>query len=158
MKQLLIFCLMALLAFGIDLTVIDESRFTDIPITVNVTGEVIDPGPVSVSRDATVADVLKLKEPSADADLSVLNPDTVLKDHDLLVIPAKKEEIEPPRISINTADAEELTALNGIGPSTAEKIIAYRQEHGLFQNLQELMNVPGIGQTKYNAILDQITL
>jgi competence protein ComEA len=48
-------------------------------------------------------------------------------------------------VDLNSATAEQLDALPGIGPSTAAKIVAYRQEHGAFRSLSELDAVPGIG-------------
>ena len=71
---------------------------------------------------------------------------------------SKKQESENQRISINTATANDLTALPGIGEAMAERIIAYRNEHGLFQTIDELRNVKGIGERKYEALEDLITL
>ena len=59
-------------------------------------------------------------------------------------------------ININAATAEELTALPGIGPSLAERILAYRSQVGSFSRPEELLNVDGIGQGKLEAILDLI--
>ena len=56
-------------------------------------------------------------------------------------------------ININSADKQALMSLPGIGESKAEAILSYRAEHGPFTNLNELLNVPGIGQ----AILDEIS-
>ena len=53
---------------------------------------------------------------------------------------------------------EELETLDGIGESTAKKIIKYRDEVGFFKSIDELMNVAGIGEAKYNAIKDDITI
>jgi competence protein ComEA len=53
---------------------------------------------------------------------------------------------------------EDLCKLTGIGEGTAEKIIAYRNEHGLFQSIEELKKVSGIGEAKYAKIQDQICL
>lgn len=58
------------------------------------------------------------------------------------------------RIDLNHADADELTALPGIGPVLAEAIVAYREENGPFRTLEELMRVPGIGESVYQGIRD----
>lgn len=61
-------------------------------------------------------------------------------------------------LDLNTATAEELTALPGIGPALAERIAAYRTEHGPFSAPEELMEVPGIGEAKYAALEGRITV
>ena len=61
-------------------------------------------------------------------------------------------------IDINTADAEPLTALPGIGEVLAERIVAYRSEHGLFASPEELLEVEGIGDGKYSALEGLITV
>ena len=61
-------------------------------------------------------------------------------------------------ININYADKTELDKLPGIGPSLAERIVEYRQENGSFQDLNDLKNVPGIGDAKFNQIKDKISL
>jgi len=61
-------------------------------------------------------------------------------------------------IDINQAGMAELDSLPGIGPSTAEKIIEYRNSAGLFTTIEEIMNVPGIGEAKFNQIKDLITV
>lgn len=67
------------------------------------------------------------------------------------------EPTKPSVININTATAEDLQLLPGIGPLLAERIIAYREENGLFEIPGELMNVPGIGEKKLEEIWDHIT-
>ncbi len=158
MKQLLIFLVLICIAFGIDKRVIRESDLNQDPIVINVAGEVSNPGPVTAEPYTTVREILEQADPTEEADLSGLNPDMVLNDHDVLNIPKQKPPEETKRISINLSDAEELTSLKGIGPSTARKIVEYRNEHGLFQKTEDLMNVPGIGQAKYDALSDQISL
>lgn len=59
-------------------------------------------------------------------------------------------------ININTASQTELETLTGIGPSTALKIINYRKEAGKFKTIEDIKNVPGIGEAKFEAIKDQI--
>ena len=158
MRQLLIFLCMLATAFCLDFRTADLETIQGSTITVQVEGEVADPGPVTAHPYVTVQEVLEEVEVLPDADLTVLNPDMVLNDHDVLRIPAKKNESEPQRVSINTGTAEDLSKLPGIGPSTAEKIILYRSDHGLFQKTEDLMNVKGIGRARYDAIADLITL
>lgn len=61
-------------------------------------------------------------------------------------------------IDLNTAGCEELTALPGIGEVLAKRILAYREEHGPFGAVEELMLVEGIGEKKIEQILDKITI
>lgn len=59
-------------------------------------------------------------------------------------------------ININKADSKELQNLKGIGEALATTIIQYREENGKFKKIEELMNVPGIGEGKFNNIKDKI--
>jgi competence protein ComEA len=62
------------------------------------------------------------------------------------------------KININTATARELESLSGVGPKTADRIVAYRQQHGQFASVEQLLEVPGIGDNKLAAIEDMISL
>ena len=62
------------------------------------------------------------------------------------------------QVDINTATAEELTALPGVGEALAERIIAYREEHGGFRAAEELLEVKGIGESKFAEMKDWIIL
>lgn len=64
----------------------------------------------------------------------------------------------PLMVNINTATAQELEALPGIGPALAQRIIDYRAEHGDFSAPEELIKVKGIGESKLTDILDLITV
>ena len=55
-------------------------------------------------------------------------------------------------LNLNTADAESLQALPGIGPALASRIVAYRFEHGPFQTVEDLLRVPGIGPNRWERI------
>ena len=61
-------------------------------------------------------------------------------------------------ININTATAEELTQLKGIGEVIAQRIVDYRNENGAFSSIEEIMNVSGIGEKKFEAIRDNISV
>jgi len=61
-------------------------------------------------------------------------------------------------VDLNKASAEELMTLKGIGPKTAERIIAYRQEQGPFQTVDQLVMVKGIGNAKFEKLKNQITV
>ncbi len=61
-------------------------------------------------------------------------------------------------VNINTADADRLMTLTGIGKSKAEKIIAYRQSNGPFKSIEDIMNVSGIKQAGFDKIKDSITV
>lgn len=62
------------------------------------------------------------------------------------------------KININTATAEELSALQGIGETLSVRIIEYREEHGDFSGIEEIMKVNGIGESKFLSIKDYITI
>ena len=68
------------------------------------------------------------------------------------------DQVEPAKININTATAEELDALKGIGKAKAEAIVAYREEFGAFQSLEELTAVKGIGAATLEQNLPLLTL
>jgi competence protein ComEA len=56
------------------------------------------------------------------------------------------------KVNINTASAEQLTVLPGIGPKLAARIVEYRQKSGAFKSVQELMNVRGVGEKNLKKI------
>lgn len=60
-------------------------------------------------------------------------------------------------VNINTADAERLATLKGIGPALAQRIIDYREQNGAFKSVDDIKNVRGIGQKKFDAFKDKIT-
>ena len=62
------------------------------------------------------------------------------------------------KININTADAQSLTAVPGIGPKTAENILAHRQQNGAFQSVDDLVNVKGIGEKSLAKMKSYLTI
>ena len=63
-----------------------------------------------------------------------------------------------PVVNINTAPAEQLERLPGVGPRTAARIIEYRQKNGGFKKVEELMNVRGIGEKAFLRMKNQLTV
>ena len=124
-------------------------------ISVVIKGEVEKQGVYEMDLGSTLEDLLKSAKPYPDADLSSFSLQKRL--HHLELVVVKKKE-EKKLVSINSAGIEELTTLPGIGKTTAQKIIDYRQEKGSFLSLEELMNVKGIGKSKYEKIKGSITL
>ncbi|MBR4609241.1 MAG: ComEA family DNA-binding protein [Erysipelotrichaceae bacterium] len=124
-------------------------------ISVEIKGEVEKQGVYEMDLGSTLGDLLKSAKPYPDADLSSFSLQKRL--HHLELVVVKKKE-EKKLVSINSAGIEELTTLPGIGKTTAQKIIDYRQEKGSFLSLEELMNVKGIGKSKYEKIKGSITL
>jgi competence protein ComEA len=61
-------------------------------------------------------------------------------------------------VNINTATAAELETLSGIGPKTAKTIVEYREANGPFETIEDIMNVPGIGEGTFEKIKDGITV
>jgi competence protein ComEA len=59
-------------------------------------------------------------------------------------------------LNLNTATLEQLDTLDGVGPTTAEKILAYREEHGGFGSVDELGQIPGIGEKRLASLREQV--
>ena len=150
-------------------------------IVVYVTGAVKKPGLLELPLDARLDDALKAAEPSVNADLDILNPAQRLKDGQKIIVPYKLQNspdaleasvISPSisvgnaaaaqpgqiKININTADANLLEDIPGIGPALAQRIIDYRQQYGLFSSPEEIQNVSGIGPKTYENMASYITV
>lgn len=101
------------------------------------------------------------------ADADSVNLAEPLTDGQHIHIPTKEIFLQPQSIAassassdtvnINTADANELATLKGIGPALSQRIIDYRNEHGAFKSIDEIKNVSGIGEKKFAAFKDKIT-
>lgn len=158
MKQLLLFALLLFLTLAVDLKPFDLQALQTDTIHVYVQGEVEQEGVLELSRYATVEEALAHMVLNDQADCSMLNPLQILHDRDVIYIPRKKAETEERRISINTASTEQLSTLPGIGPAMAERIISFRTENGLFQTLEDLQKVKGIGPRLFEKLKDRICL
>ena len=153
-----------------------EIEKEDDEIVVHVTGEVENEGIVKVKKDSRLIDVIEEAGGTTDeADLSKVNLAYTVEKKQKIYIPNTQEPIEEyvtddagegvipeeaktnkGKVNINTAKQTELETLNGIGPSTALKIIDFRNENGEFKKIEDIKDVPGIGESKYESIKDDI--
>jgi len=140
-------------------------------IVVYVCGAVVNPGVYSLLEGSRVKEAVEAAGDFApDADRVRINLARRLSDGEQVYIPRVGEEVlpvTPPaaapgplggKININTATAEELDTLPGIGPAYAERIIKYREEFGPFKKIEDIKKVRGIGDATFEEIKDLITV
>jgi len=138
-------------------------------VTVHVAGAVRDPGVYRLAPRSRVVDAVRRAGGArARADLSALNLAARLEDGRQVVVPLRPRAGEPlpaaggtasapaGPIDINTATAEQLDELDGIGPGMAGSILEYRKEHGGFGSVEELGQVPGIGEKRLAALREKV--
>ncbi|HSR15272.1 MAG TPA: ComEA family DNA-binding protein [Gemmatimonadales bacterium] len=127
-------------------------------ITVHVSGRVRNPGLVAVPAGSRVADAIAAAGGAlAEADLGALNLAAPLADGQHLVVSsAVSPEPGDGRVRVNTAGPAELEALPGVGPVLAARIVEYRERHGPFVLVEDLLGVPGIGEAKLAALRDSV--
>ena len=131
------------------------------PLTVHVSGSVASPGLVSLPSGSRVADAIVAAGGALPgADLAALNLAAPLVDGQQLVVPQADDGMTAApadgRVRINTADATALEILPGVGPVLAQRIIAYREINGPFRTVEDLLEVPGIGEGKLAEIRDSV--
>ncbi|MCH4188052.1 MAG: ComEA family DNA-binding protein [Megasphaera sp.] len=132
---------------------------------VYVSGAVRKPGLYSFPKEIRVGEAVhEAGDLAAYADEGAVNMAEPVTDgmhihipYELDGVPVGAEEANG-LININEADEKKLTELSGIGPAMAKNIIAYRSAHGGFTQIDELRKVKGIGQTKFNALKDKVTV
>ena len=159
-----------------------QSERLDI-IVVYICGAVCNPGVYELAEGERVGDAITCAGGLLDnADLSYTNLAEKVSDGEKIYIPTQEEvakmqesntavptlveyfsqsakQDDLPKdgvVNINTADIERLCTLSGIGKSRAEGIIAYRNEHGSFESIEDIMNVPGIKEASFQKIKDKI--
>lgn len=148
-----------------------EETSTENLFFVYVVGAVYKPGVVEVEEGTRLYQVIQKAGGALEtADLSKINLASIVKDEQKITVPYienKEDKVNDNSanvqagvrlVNINTASETELQTLNGIGASTAKKIVDYRNQNGDFNTVEEIMNVSGIGQSKFDSIKDDITL
>lgn len=133
-------------------------------VTVHAAGAVVTPGVYRLPGGSRVTDLLNAAGgATADADLDQLNLAAPLSDGERILVPRRGETVSAAanpssangsstKVDLNTATAEELDKLPGIGPATAEAIIRYRETRGRFRSVTELLEVRGIGEAKLEQL------
>lgn len=143
-----------------EIVVKEDSEASEEYIFIHVEGCVNNPGIHKVKYGTRLYEIIQIAGgETEDADLSRVNLASILLDEQKVVIPAivvRADEEESGVVNINTASKSKLTTLSGVGESTAEKIIKYREENGYFNTIEDLMNVPGIGKSKFEGLKDEI--
>ncbi len=155
MKILVPVILFLILLYLLPMSYLNIAQIDNQKISVAIQGAVEEDTILKLPRYSTINDALDQIELDKDADTSSLNRLTILKDGDVIVIPSLEKSS---KVSINYATKEELMEVKGIGEEKAQKIIDYRQEHGLYQALEDLMNIPGIKQKTFDSLKDYLTL
>jgi competence protein ComEA len=139
-------------------------------VVVDVAGAVARPGVYRLTSADRVEDALKRAGGATHrADLSQINRAAKLEDGRQILVPTRAPAVKaavapttpeggPPSqpINLNTATLEQLDTLDGVGPTTAQKILDYRKEHGGFGSVDELDQIPGIGETRLAAMRDHV--
>lgn len=131
-------------------------------LLVYVVGAVKAPGVYELPQGSRFSDAVKAAGdvlPYADMDsINMAEPVTDGMKIYISLDPEQADQKGQGLININQASAKELEALPGIGAATAEKIVQYREEQGLFQTREDLKKVPSIGDGKFKKLEDKITL
>ena len=148
-------------------------------IYIHIIGEVKNQGVITLSKGQRIVDAIEKAGGATDsADLSKVNLAYGLSDGQKVRIPSVNENMVyneeyvtngggegiitgaggsyARKININTASQTELETISGVGPSLAAKIINYREKNGKFNNIDELKNVSGIGDAKFEGLKDFI--
>jgi competence protein ComEA len=142
-------------------------------VVVDVVGAVRRPGLYRLEQGARVADaVARAGGSTRKADLSLVNLAALVSDGEQVVVPRRGAApsgagaaaggasgiagIPTGPVHLNSATLEQLDALPGVGPVTAQKILDYRQKHGAFTSVDELDAVSGIGPARLDQLRDLV--
>jgi len=130
-------------------------------LTIYVSGAVASPGVYTLADGSRVQDAIQAAGglvPGAEAER--INLAALLKDGQQIDVPGiiSSSHVNAGRVNINTASVSEFETLPGIGPTMAQAIVDYRIQNGPFLGIQDILNVPGIGQATFERIKDYLTV
>ena len=159
----------------------NDTYQTTSKIKIHIIGEVTEEGIIELEEGERISDAIeKAGGVTQNADLSKVNLAYILQDGQKLYIPSMNDEKDVQYIStengegiiaetnindksginkkvnINKASQSDLENIPGVGPSLAQKIISFRDENGKFKNVEDLKNVSGIGDKKFESIKDYV--
>ena len=145
-----------------------ESRPAGVAL-VHVAGAVERPGVYRLREGERIQDAVRRAGGARrGADLNAINLAAKVADGQQVVVPRRgSAAVAPtaasggasqPPVSLNTATAEQLDTLDGVGPATAQKILDWRRQHGGFRSIDDLGEVPGIGPKKLAALRTKVQL
>ena len=129
-------------------------------ITVHVAGEVRAPGLVRIPAGSRVADAVAAAGGfTEDAEPATLNLAAPVVDGQQVVVGGPgSQEAASGKVSLNRASASELEVLTGVGPVLASRIVSHREANGPFTTVEDLLDVPGIGEAKLSTIRDFVVV
>lgn len=132
-------------------------------LVVDIKGEIHSPGVYQMEQGDRVIDVVqKAGGFTEDARQESVNLSQKLVDQLMIIIPNqhtdRESEETTKKLNINTASAEELMKLEGIGKTKAEQIVQYRKANGPFQTIDDLKHITGIGSKTIDALKEKITV
>lgn len=164
-----------------DVKTVDKTENMTKKISIYISGAVNSPGVVELKSNERLMEGVKLCDGLTDeADTNRINLAMKVKDEGHYIIPKQGEEIalndsnenvennnndgnnitegDDKKININSASKEDLDSLPGVGEVTAQKILDYREENKEFKSIDEIKNVKGIGENKFNDLKDYICI
>jgi len=137
---------------------------TEIPIQVFISGSVKNPGIYLLEKNSRLSDLVEKAGGFTTSNINEYNLASKLYDGQHVQIGNVVETtqrvtpLENTKININEADIDSLCTLPGIGPSKAAEIILYRERNGFYEKIEDILNVPGIGETTFSQIKDLIEI
>ena len=187
-KNIIFFFVIASMLVFLTVSQVYTKRHQEKTIGIHIKGEVNNPGYYEVRNGSRLNDIIKKAGGKTnDADLNRVNLAQKVIDGEEIIIPKKGEpldtainssvyytqenkfdkengydrlsqEIDSEIVNINSADMYQLCRISGIGESTAEEILAYRKKNGAFKSIEDIKNVKGISDRKFEQIKDKITV